>query len=394
MTYWKNFCYFQEFPAEKVTENPEEKVAEYPPEASVNPKTPSINEETAKSSKNGGKSEKEQSDEGSNSQEKILKKPDEVLPCPRCNSMDTKFCYYNNYNINQPRYFCKSCQRYWTAGGTIRNVPVGAGRRKSKNTSSHYRHITISEALQAARIDSPCNTTNGKVLSFGLDAYVPICDSMASALNLAGNNVVAKGSPNGFHSFEDQGISIPSKIESSMELESGKSSHLQIPCLPAVPWAYPPAFPPLSFYHPAAFWNYAVSCNWNIVPWFSSNSFSPTLKSPISGPNSPTLGKHSRDGDRLRAEYLQKEEPSKQRNAFVLVPKTLRIDDPSEAAKSSIWATLGIKKEELSVSGGVMFEAFQSKKEEKKQNHGMETSSVLNANPAAMCRSLNFHENS
>jgi hypothetical protein len=21
--------------------------------------------------------------------------------------MDTKFCYYNNYNVKQPRYFCK-----------------------------------------------------------------------------------------------------------------------------------------------------------------------------------------------------------------------------------------------------------------------------------------------
>lgn len=28
-------------------------------------------------------------------------------PCPRCKSLDTKFCYYNNYNVKQPRYFCK-----------------------------------------------------------------------------------------------------------------------------------------------------------------------------------------------------------------------------------------------------------------------------------------------
>ncbi|CAI5976586.1 unnamed protein product [Closterium sp. NIES-65] len=46
--------------------------------------------------------------------------------------MDTKFCYYNNYNASQPRHFCKGCQRYWTAGGTLRNVPVGSGRRKGK----------------------------------------------------------------------------------------------------------------------------------------------------------------------------------------------------------------------------------------------------------------------
>ncbi|GMH05508.1 hypothetical protein Nepgr_007348 [Nepenthes gracilis] len=60
------------------------------------------------------------------------KRPDKIIPCPRCESMDTKFCYFNNYNVNQPRHFCKGCQRYWTAGGALRNVPVGAGRRKSK----------------------------------------------------------------------------------------------------------------------------------------------------------------------------------------------------------------------------------------------------------------------
>ncbi|GMH15830.1 hypothetical protein Nepgr_017671 [Nepenthes gracilis] len=52
--------------------------------------------------------------------------------CPRCSSNNTKFCYYNNYNLSQPRYFCKGCRRYWTLGGTLRNVPVGGGCRKSK----------------------------------------------------------------------------------------------------------------------------------------------------------------------------------------------------------------------------------------------------------------------
>ncbi|OWM80199.1 dof zinc finger protein DOF1.5-like [Punica granatum] len=61
-----------------------------------------------------------------------LKRPDKIIPCPRCKSMETKFCYFNNYNVNQPRHFCRGCQRYWTAGGALRNVPVGAGRRKNK----------------------------------------------------------------------------------------------------------------------------------------------------------------------------------------------------------------------------------------------------------------------
>ncbi|CAA7404319.1 unnamed protein product [Spirodela intermedia] len=56
------------------------------------------------------------------------------LRCPRCDSTNTKFCYYNNYNLTQPRHFCKTCRRYWTKGGALRNVPIGGGCRKAKTT--------------------------------------------------------------------------------------------------------------------------------------------------------------------------------------------------------------------------------------------------------------------
>ncbi|KAJ6997302.1 hypothetical protein NC653_013773 [Populus alba x Populus x berolinensis] len=59
----------------------------------------------------------------------------EHLPCPRCDSTNTKFCYYNNYNFSQPRHFCKSCRRYWTHGGTLRDIPVGGGTRKNAKRS-------------------------------------------------------------------------------------------------------------------------------------------------------------------------------------------------------------------------------------------------------------------
>eukprot|EP00250_Pteridium_aquilinum_P003882 c14153_g1_i1 orf=230-1798(-) len=59
-------------------------------------------------------------------------RPGKTVACPRCQSLNTKFCYYNNHNVNQPRHFCRDCQRYWTAGGSLRNVPVGAGKRKHK----------------------------------------------------------------------------------------------------------------------------------------------------------------------------------------------------------------------------------------------------------------------
>lgn len=59
----------------------------------------------------------------------------QALKCPRCDSLNTKFCYYNNYNLSQPRHFCKNCRRYWTKGGVLRNVPVGGGCRISKRSS-------------------------------------------------------------------------------------------------------------------------------------------------------------------------------------------------------------------------------------------------------------------
>ncbi|PIA36593.1 hypothetical protein AQUCO_03300056v1 [Aquilegia coerulea] len=67
---------------------------------------------------------------------RVMEKPvhQEQVPlkCPRCDSSNTKFCYYNNYSLSQPRHFCKACKRYWTRGGTLRNVPVGGGYRKNK----------------------------------------------------------------------------------------------------------------------------------------------------------------------------------------------------------------------------------------------------------------------
>ncbi|URD73578.1 Zinc finger protein [Musa troglodytarum] len=61
---------------------------------------------------------------------------EQVLKCPRCDSTHTKFCYYNNYSLSQPRYFCKTCRRYWTKGGALRNVPVGGGCRKNKRPAA------------------------------------------------------------------------------------------------------------------------------------------------------------------------------------------------------------------------------------------------------------------
>lgn len=378
------------------------------------------------------KPEEEQS-ETSNPQEKTtLKKPDKILPCPRCNSMDTKFCYYNNYNVNQPRHFCKNCQRYWTAGGTMRNVPVGAGRRKNKNSTSHYRQITVPEALQNVRTDLPNGVhhpslkPNGTVLTFGSDT--PLCESMASVLNLA-DKTMHNCPRNEFHRPEELRIPVPyasgekgddhsnkptedTSINRPQEqvMQNCQSFAPQVPYYPGAPWPFPwspaqwgspvppPAFCPpgftMPFYPAAAYWGCTVSGAWNI-PWIAQPS-SPTSASPNSGPNSPTLGKHSREENMLKindagGEDEQRKENNKEKCLWV--PKTLRIDDPGEAAKSSIWTTLGIKSDKAdSGQGGGLFKAFPSKGDEK--DHSVQTSTVLQANPAALSRSLNFHETS
>ncbi|XWS32880.1 hypothetical protein CRYUN_Cryun22dG0028500 [Craigia yunnanensis] len=401
--------------------------------ASDNPKTPSVEKEST--ALKTSKTDEDQS-ETSNPQEKTLKKPDKILPCPRCNSMDTKFCYYNNYNVNQPRHFCKNCQRYWTAGGTMRNVPVGAGRRKNKNSASHYRHLTVSEALQNACNDipngvhNPALKANVTVLTFGSDT--PLCESMVSVLNIA-EKTMCNTTRNGFRKPEELKIPVSYRGgENGVELsngssvstsknESGKSGSQdqmmqncpgfppQMPCFPGAPWPYPwnsaqwsspvppPAFfPPgfpMPFYPAAAYWGCTVPGTWTF-PWLPQSS-SPKPTAPSSGPNSPTLGKHSRDENMGKPSNAGEEEPVKENNAerCLWIPKTLRIDDPGEAARSSIWATLGIKNDKSdSIGGGGLFKSFQSKGDER--NQFPQTSPVLQANPAALSRSINFHEGS
>ncbi|KAG2653672.1 dof zinc finger protein 4-like [Panicum virgatum] len=80
----------------------------------------------------------------------------EAVKCPRCESTNTKFCYYNNYNLSQPRHFCKSCRRYWTKGGVLRNVPVGGGCRKAKRSSSS------SSSSASSRPSTPTSAADAK----------------------------------------------------------------------------------------------------------------------------------------------------------------------------------------------------------------------------------------
>ncbi|XP_051186246.1 uncharacterized protein [Lolium perenne] len=81
-------------------------------------------------------------------------RPEQRVECPRCKSGNTKFCYYNNYSMSQPRYFCKACRRYWTQGGSLRNVPVGGGCRKSKRPAAASSSDGQNKQLGAASSSS------------------------------------------------------------------------------------------------------------------------------------------------------------------------------------------------------------------------------------------------
>ncbi|CAN1130283.1 Dof zinc finger protein DOF3.5 [Linum perenne] len=86
----------------------------------------------------------------------------EIAPnCPRCASSNTKFCYYNNYSLSQPRYFCKSCRRYWTKGGSLRNVPVGGGCRRTRRSKSSRSSRAANAVPLPPTLDAHNATTSG-----------------------------------------------------------------------------------------------------------------------------------------------------------------------------------------------------------------------------------------
>ncbi|KAM7523840.1 hypothetical protein LguiA_013742 [Lonicera macranthoides] len=105
---------------------------------------------------------------------KKLPPPEKTLNCPRCDSPNTKFCYYNNYSLTQPRHFCKTCRRYWTKGGALRNVPIGGGCRKNK------------KLLKSSK-DSGDSSSDSGGFKF-LNGLSPAMDFQLGSLNLTNPN--------------------------------------------------------------------------------------------------------------------------------------------------------------------------------------------------------------
>ncbi|XP_031493995.1 dof zinc finger protein DOF1.7-like [Nymphaea colorata] len=131
---------------------------------------------------------------------------EQALNCPRCSSTNTKFCYYNNYSLSQPRYFCKTCRRYWTEGGSLRNVPVGGGSRKNKRSitkklpdihspiiSDPFSHTNVDDGKEvnlAFPIPRDCHShptkalPSSELLDYGNPASSSSSSSALSALDL------------------------------------------------------------------------------------------------------------------------------------------------------------------------------------------------------------------
>ncbi|CAI0407389.1 unnamed protein product [Linum tenue] len=164
-------------------------------------------------------------------------RPDPPVNCPRCDSANTKFCYYNNYNKSQPRYFCRACKRHWTKGGTLRNVPVGGGRknkRPHKPSSGSGRVINKVNpkkmAIQAQQNRKPKQSTNsgGRASSSSNDTVLcgsslyfpsPMCDSVVA--NLDGEEGI------GF--VFTQGLSFPNYSAQSAGAVAGFEATWQVP---------------------------------------------------------------------------------------------------------------------------------------------------------------------
>ncbi|XP_010457954.1 PREDICTED: dof zinc finger protein DOF1.1-like isoform X2 [Camelina sativa] len=118
--------------------------------------------------------------------------PDGPLKCPRCDSSNTKFCYYNNYNLTQPRHFCKGCRRYWTQGGALRNVPVGGGCRKNnKKGKNGNSKSSSSSSKQSSTVNAP-SPSSGQLRTNHQFPFSPTLYNLTQlggiGLNLAATN--------------------------------------------------------------------------------------------------------------------------------------------------------------------------------------------------------------
>ncbi|KAG0562327.1 hypothetical protein KC19_9G137400 [Ceratodon purpureus] len=62
-----------------------------------------------------------------------------IKPCPQCKKLKTRFKYFNNKNLNQPRYECLDCHCYFTYKGDfdqVRRDAVGGNQGAGTSTTT------------------------------------------------------------------------------------------------------------------------------------------------------------------------------------------------------------------------------------------------------------------
>ncbi|KAL0430006.1 UNVERIFIED_CONTAM: Dof zinc finger protein DOF5.4 [Sesamum radiatum] len=122
----------------------------------------------------------------------------QALKCPRCDSVNTKFCYYNNYNLSQPRHFCKNCRRYWTKGGVLRNVPVGGGCRKTKRSKQKSSVAPSGDAQRERSSNAQSSSSESSSLTAATTAATPtsaMAEEGSAPSNTTSNSAVAYSFP-------------------------------------------------------------------------------------------------------------------------------------------------------------------------------------------------------
>ncbi|MBA0847637.1 hypothetical protein Goshw_020822, partial [Gossypium schwendimanii] len=136
-----------------------------------------------------------------------------------------------NIPVPEPRHLCKTCKRYWTRGGALRNVPVGGGCHRNKRSKEVYRNLR-SEAtgkqlpVPSHRFMAPLHhhTEFGGGTDIGLN-YGSVPASVGGTNdNLSyqkGSGLSGGGAAGASYQFESQGVEpsgcgVRPKISSSM----------------------------------------------------------------------------------------------------------------------------------------------------------------------------------
>ncbi|OWM64628.1 hypothetical protein CDL15_Pgr020595 [Punica granatum] len=160
--------------------------------------------------------------------------PEAALKCPRCESTNTKFCYFNNYSLTQPRHFCKTCRRYWTRGGALRNVPVGGGcRRNNKKSNKSNNNRSKSPATcdhQSGGVGSTNTCTapsSGGCSGGSADALLGLSGQMSAPLRFMAPNLLHHLGDNfGFGGGEINGLNNYGEVISLMGGAEDSNFHM------------------------------------------------------------------------------------------------------------------------------------------------------------------------